>query len=336
MFHDDPITILVGPQKARFQVPPQLLAQHSEPLNKMVSNGMKESREGLAYLPDEDPQTFQHFLDWGQSGTYRVPQTDVDRRAEYSINEINRMENLPSCVEDGPIGNLTRFYCKTCKKYRCMPANVMIRWVCKACQSASHDPGRCSKCKRRQREPDKTFLTICEDGCPGEPLHIADSKWAVTDATHRDLFWQHFDGRDRYGVGPYTHSEVQESVDKILPKVRKSFNFVAHAKVYVFAEKWLIKDLQEMAVHLLHRDLHPWYEILVCDTQNVIDLIRYIYENGQQKMGSEEVSPLKEVALEYIAINTHHLLRREEFCDLLSEGGEFAVELAKMQAKHLF
>ena len=338
--HDEPIEVFVGPEKIPFRVSPLLLAEQSDPLNAMVSNGMKESQEKVAYLPEEEPEIFQYFLDWGLFGAYRVLQTGVKGRGEYSVNDMCQVEELPPFKTAGAPGNLTHFYCKTCREYRCMPVEVMSRWWCNACQLASRSPGECPKCKN-YRELDSTFITKCEsDGCPGEAFDENKLKRSLTVTSRRQSFWQslwqQFDLRDRYGVGPYTHAEVQDLIARAHHQVPKSWNFVAHAKVFVFAEKWLIKDLQELAVHLLHRDLTPCYQVGLCDPQNVIDLITYIYENGEQDPGCNDVSPLKELALEYVTINAIHLLRCEEFCDLLSEGGEFAVELAKIQAKHLF
>ena len=118
--------------------------------------------------------------------------------------------------------------------------------------------------------------------------------------------------------------------------MRKSLNFVAHAKVFVFAEKWEIAELQKLAVHLLHRDLTPCSPIDFYAVENLLDLVRYIYNHNDQEMGSEEVSPVKEVALEYMAINSIKLLQYESFCKLLHFVDEFAIEFAKVLAKHIF
>ena len=139
-FDDDFITVFVGPQKTRFLLPSWLLAERAKPLYEIVSNGMRARQERIAYLPFIDPEVFQHFHDWVISNVYWVPQTDIHGRAEYSTNEKSRTENVPSREIGGEPTNLTRFYCTVCKKSRCMPANVMIRWWCNACQLASYEP----------------------------------------------------------------------------------------------------------------------------------------------------------------------------------------------------
>jgi hypothetical protein len=92
ILHDEPIKVVVGPEKIPFRVSPLLLAEQSDPLNAMVSNGMKESQEKVSYLPEEEPEVFQYFLDWGLSGAYRVLQTGVKGRGEYSVNDMCQVE----------------------------------------------------------------------------------------------------------------------------------------------------------------------------------------------------------------------------------------------------
>ena len=329
------IEVFVGPEEVIFDVLPRQLVLHSKLLTDEVSSCMETLEERVAFLREEDPEVFKQFLDWGQCGVYRVAKTDGRGRAEHSMNETSRRD-VPSREIGGEPTNLTRFYCTICKEYRCMPANVMIRWWCNACQLASYEPGNCSKCNSWLKK-EQTFSTICEsNGCRGEPLLKSDSRWAVVDGAHWHLFRQQFDSRTRYGVGPYTHSEIREIIDKKAPEVRKSFNFVAHAKVFVFAEKWEIAELQKLAVHLLHRDLTPCSPIDFYAVENLLDLVRYIYNHNDQEMGSEEVSPVKEVALEYMAINSIKLLQYESFCKLLHFVDEFAIEFAKVLAKHIF
>lgn len=74
----------IGPDEIQFSLYRNLVSRYSEPLGRMMSNGMKESREGKAFLKDVDPDTFCRFAEFIHSGNYsaaapvEVPLTPED------------------------------------------------------------------------------------------------------------------------------------------------------------------------------------------------------------------------------------------------------------------
>lgn len=60
----------VGPEKVRFILYKNLVARFSKPLEKMMSNGMKESEDGEAFLEHVDVGTFGRFAEYIHSGDY--------------------------------------------------------------------------------------------------------------------------------------------------------------------------------------------------------------------------------------------------------------------------
>ncbi|EKG10604.1 hypothetical protein MPH_12462 [Macrophomina phaseolina MS6] len=60
----------IGPERVRFVLYRNLVARYSNPLGKMMSNGMKESQEGAAFLEHVDSETFGRFAEYIHSGDY--------------------------------------------------------------------------------------------------------------------------------------------------------------------------------------------------------------------------------------------------------------------------
>lgn len=60
----------IGPDEIQFSLYKNLISRYSGPLGRMMANGMKESREGKAFLKDIDPDTFCRFAEFIHSGDY--------------------------------------------------------------------------------------------------------------------------------------------------------------------------------------------------------------------------------------------------------------------------
>ncbi|KAL1640204.1 hypothetical protein SLS58_007155 [Diplodia intermedia] len=60
----------IGPDMVHFILYKNLVSRYSEPLGSMMTNGMKESQEGAAYLEHVDPETFCRFAEFIHSSDY--------------------------------------------------------------------------------------------------------------------------------------------------------------------------------------------------------------------------------------------------------------------------
>ncbi|KAI1334984.1 hypothetical protein F5Y15DRAFT_399206 [Xylariaceae sp. FL0016] len=66
-----PFRILVGTQKREFTIHASLLASISPPLERLVNNNMKESKDGLAEWPEVDEASFVQFCEFAYTGSYQ-------------------------------------------------------------------------------------------------------------------------------------------------------------------------------------------------------------------------------------------------------------------------
>ncbi|GJC78417.1 hypothetical protein ColLi_01255 [Colletotrichum liriopes] len=67
------ITFLVGPDKKAFHVNEKLVVSCSEIFKKMLTNGMRESQEGVVELDEHEPRVFTSFINYTIYGNYEVP-----------------------------------------------------------------------------------------------------------------------------------------------------------------------------------------------------------------------------------------------------------------------
>ncbi|KAF8242324.1 hypothetical protein K440DRAFT_664843 [Wilcoxina mikolae CBS 423.85] len=102
--------------------------------------------------------------------------------------------------------------------------------------------------------------------------------------------------------------------------------FMAHAKLYVFAQYTITAGLKNTALQRLNKILmkltHP------IEDQSIIDcvskLVEYTYANTNALVNSEE--PLRRVISTFCAARYFELQRQPSFQTLLNEGGDFAID----------
>lgn len=209
----------------------------------MVTNGMWETQGKVARLPEEDPQTFQSFLDWALSGIYRTREMARDERDD---NWGKRSET----------GNLTYFLCEGCRKSGCFKTDVRTIIQCPACDAEAQPVCACTWCEKIISYAFKDEVGCHTDGYDD----FTQPRARVCRVSPMDHYKQNFTQRTRYGVGTYNHAEVEQHVDNAMPRILPSHILVAHVEVFIFAEKYLITPLRELSLYLLHREMKN-YEV---------------------------------------------------------------------------
>ena len=140
---------------------------------------------------------------------------------------------------------------------------------CATCKTTTNI---CSKC-RRPPEIKNAYTTVDDTlECAGEtPSKECETGTSVLP---RDHFTHQLVNREAYPVAAYSHLDVEKFLKWVLPSVPPTFNFVAHAMVWAIAEKYLIRTLQELALHLIHRELSAC-SVETGDCHGIVDPIKY-------------------------------------------------------------
>jgi hypothetical protein len=106
--------------------------------------------------------------------------------------------------------------------------------------------------------------------------------------------------------------------------------FLAHAGLYVFADKYGIEPLESLSLHKLYMTLKSFtlYRARIGD---ILKLVRYAYENGPDY----ESNKLRALVSEYVACEIDTIGKAKRFLALMEEGGLFVRDFWKLVQKYL-
>jgi hypothetical protein len=126
---------------------------------------------------------------------------------------------------------------------------------------------------------------------------------------------------------PQSNSEVSQDFTPV---------FLAHARLYSYANMQLFEPLKLLTLHKLHRTLFDFklYEKRVVD---VIELAKYAYGNEVTPERSDDgtVDELRKLVVEYIACEVDTIGKSKDFSELMELGGEFVSDFWETIRKYV-
>jgi len=108
--------------------------------------------------------------------------------------------------------------------------------------------------------------------------------------------------------------------------------FLAHARLYVLADKYGMGLLRSLSLHKLHKTLVGFtlYEARIGD---IIELARYAYSDDHTSdYGADE---LRTLVSEYFACEIDAIGKSDKFLPLMEEGGPFTRDFWMLVQKHI-
>ncbi|OCL02376.1 hypothetical protein AOQ84DRAFT_434418 [Glonium stellatum] len=120
---------------------------------------------------------------------------------------------------------------------------------------------------------------------------------------------------------PISNSDEQEDYTPV---------FLAHARLYVFADKYGIESLKSLSLQKLHKTLKNFtlYRARVGD---ILKLVQYAYEHTAD-YGNDS---LRVIVAEYILCEIDTIGKTRKFSDLMEEGGAFVRDFWKLLQQHV-
>lgn len=287
IFRTDVFTFQIGPDKKQFKVHPGVL--RSQALRKMIDNGMKESVDKIAMLESVDPETFELFLEFAYTGSYRAASDD----------------------ENEPLPLPERRHCTPC-------GEVLTRDDVCPLGCMEHNP---------RKQPD--YCAHCgEGGTDGDEYCDECFEKQVQNFCPLSFF------NREYPLSKMSHDKARAYLPRLEPEDGPTSKLVSHAKLFVFANTYLIDDLQKLCLHKLHRDLLV-YDLEVNGVDEIIVLLEYSYCNTEM---ADEGFPgvgvdLRNLAMAYAGGMATKLLKFPAFRTMIAKGGNLAVEFACLLVK---
>lgn len=302
-------TFLLGPEEVPLQIHAGLVKDLSEPLQAMMTNGMKESVERKAKLNDVDPHTFSLFAEYAYTGIYRLTPW------QSSISDSDET----NCVIDGA---RTPSCCKACgKKYY-----VEFR-------DRQYGLGYCTPSDCHTYHEAMKYLSVDWCNYCGESVAYNISKSCPGCESTQAPGYGHAFVQRKYDAEDMNHDELRGYLSSIKPPDDLSVRVASHACLYNFADRFMVKPLQKLCLHKLHRDLSS----LKLDDDTIIEVVELM--EFTCKITSSDIKArgghaedgvgkdLRDLVIAYASWKAEELVKYDAFKTMLAGGGELVAEL---------
>lgn len=298
LFNDNMFLFLLGPEKTPVSVYKDVVADLSEPLKKMMTNGMRESLSGKADLVEVDIEVFRLFLQFAYGVTYIA-----NSGAPEKTDETAELSRLLSILKWVP-ANENREFCGRCGESCCGDICIGV-----SCVVSNQPDSYCKGCGRQMNVTKKNKMCM---SCSRDP-HKNGKRLRFTEF--------------EYPASGLSHASFRHLLDGLSPLDLPTASLVTHAMLYVFGEMYLIRPLQKQCLHKLHRDLSDIDLDMEGNRRAAIDLIAYTYANTASTDGVGEGSgaELRYLVSAYAFCMERHLIGFDEYRSYLAaaESSEF-------------
>lgn len=102
--------------------------------------------------------------------------------------------------------------------------------------------------------------------------------------------------------------------------------FLAHARLYTFADKYGITTLKVLCLQKLHQTLVK-FTLYTARIGDILELARYAFSSDNTPDRKDGVDDLRKVVFKYMVSELDTIRKSEDFISLLEEGGPFASDL---------
>lgn len=297
------------------------VAATSEHFNALVSGDMMEAKTRRAELLDVKPEDFVRFLEYAYRRDYTVPPCTEDEGTFARPTEPEMNEAIPAVEEpaaEEPAMEET-------------PAESAPGWdEFEVDEPAVEQTAEEEPAAEPEPEPScrRTYGAYSRDfGVAGSKTKKVTQRLALRPRFQRHTYLSTGDPKANIlnGFEPQSNSCSQQNFTQV---------FLAHARLYTFADMRLVHPLRALALHKIHKTLMD-FQLYYGRVGDVIELARYAYENGSDRTTEGIIDDLRKLVVEYIACEVDIIGKSKEFARLLEEGGEFVSDFWKIVQKDI-
>ncbi|KAF1913910.1 hypothetical protein BDU57DRAFT_521000 [Ampelomyces quisqualis] len=301
LIQSDLFTFKIGEEQKVFVAHSAAIAATSEPFRALVNGGLKEAETRTAELKDVEPEDFARFLEYAYRHDYTVPSWVLDE----SIETTKIVEQEHDSMPESPAGPAQPGITSTRNPFGGSPVGHT---------AAASPPG-----------PRGTSSPVLTEKKNGEVLPPQYMK------TLRSNFQKRFS---------LNTAPIDYLLDDFEPKSNSAANqdftsvFLAHARLYTFADMRLIHPLKELVLYKLHKTLMN-FQLYNQRVGDVVQLARHAYDHGFDRSKYGRMDELRLMVVEYMACEVEIVGKHAMFMALLEDGGEFVTDFWRIVAKFL-
>ncbi|KAF3067707.1 hypothetical protein CFAM422_008511 [Trichoderma lentiforme] len=294
-----PFKFVVGPKKKQFIMHEAAITRLSKTLDKLLNGGMKESKERCVCWEDIDEKTFLRFGEWAYTGDYKPEEPEVLLDAsQIAISNKDSKNATPSKTE--PVVNCLATFGST----------IVTPPFAHCGRSATSSTTRtCGTCRTN-------FVTVYCPYCCTNQFSTCPQCRGVSLAPKKKTMIEKFNTNSAYEspTTPFTPRKNTESCEDY------SEVFLSHARLYVLADKYDIKELRDLSAHKVWATLKE-FTLYPERMGDLVGLVRYSFQNTLEK------DKLRALLKDFCACTIEDLCNGQGFQDLICETPEFACEL---------
>ena len=266
-----------------------------------MNGHMAEAQEGLATLQDVDEGTFIRFIQWAHKGFYTAAEKTIVEIASPRTSSGQKNEEVVTTPQEPSQGHFDIAILPQDEyDYAVEPPETRVEPV--FVPSWSKSVPSYQKGKKSKIAVDWEFPTQ-QSGIDT----AQEKKRALKEA---------FISR-RYTVRQ-SALQIPPPRPNQGPKEDYTDVFLAHARLYVFADKYDIEPLKVLSLEELHATL-AIYTLHPARTRDIIALLRYVYSNTlESRQGGED---MRSLVTQYVGYEMDTLIDDEEFKNLMIEDG---------------
>ncbi|KAL7792872.1 hypothetical protein V8C43DRAFT_282647 [Trichoderma afarasin] len=301
-----PFKFVVGSKKKQFIMHEAAITRLSKSLDKLLTGGMKESEERCVCWEDVDEKTFLRFGEWVYTGDYKSEEPDILLDAS-QIGTSKKGAKKEKVIKLSPVATSLASFKKPEETWHQCTQVVTHNYnaMCQFCRSCFFTP-RCYNCNTNQ-------YTSC-----------SQCRTNLTNSAKKHTMIEKFNSNSAYAspTTPFTPRKNTESCEDY------SGVFLSHARLYVLADKYDIKELRNLSAHKIWATLKE-FTLYPERMGDLVGLVRYSFQNTLEK------DKLRTLLKDFCACTIEDLCKGEGFQDLICETPEFACELIKEMSTRL-
>lgn len=323
LLNDHIFEFVIGNEEVSFKVHHTAITALSEPLKCLMTNDkMEESLNKKAFIRDHEPETFAAFVKFAYLGLCGMADDYSDAGSTSPLTvplngalKVGRYRCAYCAQSINASGHNYYPFCSTCSPYRTR-AGYNLSCVVEGCSTNGVNPVASKEllCPTHKGTPIGNQYPLLRE--PSDPYTyppgasaLAKRKYSCKGLSHEELS----DHLQRHRPKLHNAGQTDEDVEPLL---------LPHAKLYALAHKYMVKDLQDICLHKLHRALTT-YKVKDGSIDEVIDLVSYTYvhtsEEGDILKGNAD--RLRDLVMAFVKDKTKELMKYEGFRFMLGAGG---------------
>ncbi|GAB7347284.1 hypothetical protein MBLNU459_g3370t1 [Dothideomycetes sp. NU459] len=292
-------TFIVGKDEKAFTVHSAAISKLSSTLDALINGSMEEALKNIAILSDINSDDFTRFLQFAYTGDYTPPtamMTSEEEASSYPPGEVpvEPGEEVPAemAPDDEP---------------------VYINDLPSVSRFHHMKKGKKKKVYETWGTPDGDVMSS-SNSIRKENLRSVFNQRVYCPKTPRMLYLKTCE--------PVKNSQAREDFSQI---------FLAHARLYLFADRYGISELARLSLHKLHQTLKG-FTLYPARIGDVVTLVQEVYDHTAEREDGED---LRDLVISYVASEIDAIGKSPAFTALLVDGGDLVKDVWGMVQRSL-